>query len=467
MVVGDFATEADVVIVGAGPGGYGAAIRLAQLGRSVLLVEKDRTGGVCLHRGCIPSKALISAAHRYEQAKRNPGIGIMTENVMVNFPKVQEWKSEVVNQLSGGVASLLASSQVQVIRGEAYFVNERTISVVDGDKANRYRFHQCIIATGSRPVEWRGTPFRGRVLSSTEALQLAEIPKSLIVIGGGYIGVELGQMFAKFGSKVTVIESSEALLPGFEPELTRYVLRSFQRLHADVHADSSVMQLLPAEDGVTVEFRTRDQEKRVEAEYALVTIGRRPNTDDMGLKELHMTMTERGHIQIDRHCRTSIPGIYAVGDAVEGPALAHKAIYEGKIAAESIAGLPSVIDYTTIPAVVFSDPEIASVGLTQREAERQGYVVTIGKSSYRTNGRSLTMGEPEGFVKLVGERRSGKVLGGQIVGSGASDVIAELGLAIEMGATLEDISLTVHAHPTLSESSMEAASRAFAHDNIS
>jgi dihydrolipoamide dehydrogenase len=457
MVVGEFSTEIDVLVIGAGPGGYVAAIRAAQLGKSVMVVDRAEVGGVCLNRGCIPSKALISAAHHYEAVQHSDTMGITAQGVHVDFGKVQEWKNSVVKKLTGGVGALLKGNKVQFVSGEVLFINENEIRVVSGYEGARYKFNHCIIATGSRAIELKPFPFGGRILSSTEALNLSEIPKSMIVIGGGYIGIELGQTYAKFGTQVTVLEGSDHILPGFEKELSSLVAKRLQKNGVTVHTGALAKSSRQSDTEVTVTFTVGDEEKQVTAEYVLVTVGRRPNTDDLGLDMIKLKMSDRGYIEVDRQYRTSIPHIYAIGDIVAGPALAHKASYEGKVAAEVLAGHPSEMDYKAMPAVVFSDPEIASVGLSETEAKQEGYEVVTGRFPYAANGRALSLGNPEGFVKITADKKNGRVLGSQIVGPEASNLIAEMGLAVEMGATLEDIALTIHAHPTLGEMVMEAA----------
>lgn len=457
MVVGEFSTEIDVLVIGAGPGGYVAAIRAAQLGKSVTVVDRAEVGGVCLNRGCIPSKALISAAHHFEALQHGEAMGITAQGVQVNFAKVQEWKNSVVKKLTGGVGALLKGNKVQVVSGEVLFINEHEVRVVSGYEGARYKFNHCIIATGSRPIELKPFPYGGRILSSTEALSLSDIPRSMIVIGGGYIGIELGQTYAKFGTQVTVLEGSDHILPGFEKELTSLVAKRLQKQGVTVHTGAMAQSSKQTDTDVTVTFTVGEEEKQVTAEYLLVTVGRKPNTDELGLDLLKLKMSDRGYIEVDRMCRTSIPHIYAIGDVVPGPALAHKASYEGKVAAEVIAGHPSEVDYKAMPAVVFSDPEIAGVGLSETEAKQEGYEVATGKFPYAANGRALSLGNPEGFVKIVADKKTGRVLGSQIVGPEASNLIAELGLAVEMGATLEDVALTIHAHPTLGEMVMEAA----------
>ncbi len=460
MVVGDFSTEVDVLVIGAGPGGYVAAIRAAQLGKSVVVVDKDEVGGVCLNRGCIPSKALISAAHRYEVMKESEEMGLSAEGVKVDFGKVQAWKEGVVKKLTGGVSGLFKGNKIKFVSGDAYFVDETTVSVSDEDNAERFKFNHCIVATGSRPIELKPFPYGERIVSSTGALALQEVPKRMIVIGGGYIGVELGQTYAKFGTKVTILEGTDQILPGFEPELTRLVDRKLKKLDVDVHTNAMAKESNVTDDEVTVKFEVNGEAQEVTADYVLVTVGRRPNTDELGLENIGVKMSDRGVIEIDEQCRTSVSNIYAIGDIVPGFALAHKASYEGKVAAEAIAGHKSVIDYKCIPAVVFSDPEIAGVGMTEKEAKEQGIEVATGRFNFAANGRALALEAGEGFVKLVANKETGVVLGAQIVGPEASNLIAELGLAVEMGATLEDVALTIHAHPSLGEVVMETAEAA-------
>lgn len=457
MVVGEFTTEVDVLVIGAGPGGYVAAIRAAQLGKTVAVVEKGELGGVCLNVGCIPSKAMIHAAHTYEHTQHTESMGITMENVKVDFAKVQEWKSDIVKQLTGGVGSLFKGNKIQVIPGEALFVSENEVRVFHGYDVNRYRFQHCIIATGSRPIELPAFPFGKRVMSSTEALSLTELPKSLVVIGGGYIGIELGTVFAKFGTKVTILEGSDQILPGFEPDMPRLVERKLKKLDVTIHTKALAQGMEETENGVIVTAEVKGEQQKIEAEYVLVTVGRRPNTDELGIRDIGMNMTDRGLIVVDKQGRTSIPNVYAIGDIVAGPALAHKASYEGKVAAEAIAGHPAEVDYKAIPAVVFCDPEIASVGINEKEAKEKGIDYIVGRFPFAANGRALSVNAGEGYVKLIAEKETNLVLGAQIVGPEASNIIAEIGLAIEMGATLEDIELTIHAHPTLGEVTMEAA----------
>ncbi|CQR56219.1 dihydrolipoyl dehydrogenase [Paenibacillus riograndensis] len=458
MVVGDASIEIDTLVIGAGPGGYVAAIRAAQLGQKVLIVDKSELGGVCLNRGCIPSKALISAAHQYEAAQHGEVFGVTAENVKVDWAKTQEFKNGVVKRMTTGVTSLMKGNKIEVFSGEAMFISANEARLFNEHESPRYKFNNCIIATGSRPIELKPFPFGGRILSSTEALELPEIPKSMIVIGGGYIGAELGQMYSKFGTKVTIIEGLDTVLPGFDKDMTRLVAKNMAKTGIEIVTNAKAESAVQNDKEVTVKYSVGGESKEVTADYLLVTVGRRPNTDgELGLDLIGIELDERGLIKVDHQGRTNIPNIYAIGDIVPGLALAHKASYEGKIAAEAISGHKSVVDYKVIPAVVFTDPECSSVGLTEKEAKDKGYTVKSGKFPFAGNGRAVSLNSPEGFIKIVANSENNLVLGAQIVGIEASNLIAELGLAIEMGATLEDIALTIHAHPTLGEIVMEAA----------
>ncbi|MEH7882940.1 dihydrolipoyl dehydrogenase [Bacillus sp. JJ1609] len=457
MVVGDFPIETDTLVVGAGPGGYVAAIRAAQLGQKVTIVEKATLGGVCLNVGCIPSKALISAGHRFENAKHSEDMGIKAENVTLDFSKVQEFKAGVVKKLTGGVEGLLKGNKIDIVRGEAYFVDANTIRVMDENSAQTYTFKNAIIATGSRPIEIPAFKYTKRVLDSTGALNLQELPKSIVVIGGGYIGTELGGAYASFGTKVTILEGGDEILNGFEKQMSALVKRNLKKKGAEIITKALAKGVEETETGVTVTYEAKGEEQKVEADYVFVMVGRKPNTDELGLEQVGIEMTDRGVIKIDKQCRTNVNNIYAIGDVVEGPPLAHKASYEGKIAAEAIAGHPSEIDYLAIPAVVFSDPELASVGYSEKQAKDEGLDINASKFPFAANGRALSLNQTDGFLKLITRKEDGIVIGAQIAGPNASDMIAELGLAIEAGMTAEDLAMTIHAHPTLGEITMEAA----------
>lgn len=457
MVVGDFPIETDTIVIGAGPGGYVAAIRAAQLGQKVTIVEKGNLGGVCLNVGCIPSKALISASHRYDEAKNSDAIGINAENVTLDFSKVQEWKSGVVNKLTGGVEGLLKGNKVDIVQGEAYFVDENSVRVMDENSAQTYTFKHAIIATGSRPVEIPGFKYSKRVIDSTGALNLDELPKKLVIVGGGYIGVELGTAYANFGTEVTIIEGMKEILGGFEKQMTALVKRNLKKKNVTVVTNASAKGVEETDEGVKVTYEAKGEEHTVEADYVLVTVGRKPNTDELGLEQVGIKVNDQGLIEVDKQLRTNIPNIFAIGDIVDGPKLAHKASYEGKIAAEVISGHASQVDYLGIPAVVFSEPELASVGYTEQQAKEEGIDISVGRFPFAANGRALALDATDGFVKLITRKEDGLVIGGQIAGASASDMIAEIGLAIEAGMTAEDIAMTIHAHPTLGEITMEAA----------
>lgn len=457
MVVGDFPEEVDTLVIGSGPGGYVAAIRAAQLGQKVTIVEKDNLGGVCLNVGCIPSKALINAGHRYSEAKSAADIGINVENISVDFGKVQEWKASVVGKLTGGVEGLLKGNKVNIVKGEAYFVDENTVRIMDEKNAQTYHFKHCIIATGSRPIELPNFKYSKRVINSTGALSLEEVPKKLVVIGGGYIGIELTGAYSNLGAEVVVLEGTQQILAGFEKQMSQLVARRLRNNHVTIHTEALAKSVEETETGVKVTAEMKGKEEVIEADYVLVTVGRKPNTDELGLEQVGIAMDERGLIQVDNQCRTNFPNIYAIGDIVAGPPLAHKASYEGKVAAEAISGEKSAVDYLAIPAVVFSDPELASVGYSEAEAKEAGFDIVAAKFPFAANGRALSLNDADGFMKLITRKEDNLVIGAQIAGPGASDMISELALAIEAGMTAEDIALTIHPHPTLGEVTMEAA----------
>lgn len=464
MVVGEIATGTDVVVIGGGPGGYAAAFRAAQLGKDVTLIEKADLGGVCLNVGCIPSKALISAASAYHrllhlEAER----GILADNVRVDVKKMQAWKQRVVKKLTGGIETLCKGNGVNVVRGTATFTAPDHVLVETANGSESYKFEHAIIATGSRPVELEALPFDGEVvLNSTQALALEEVPARLAVVGGGYIGLELGTVFAKLGSKVTVIEATPQLLPGTDPELVRVLARSLKKLGVDVHLQTLAQKVERTDQGARLHLASsRDgQETTLDVDRVLVTVGRRPNSEGLGLERIGVNVDERGFIQVDEQRRTSVRNLFAIGDVAGEPMLAHKATHEGLTAAAVIAGEPAAFEPATIPAVIFTDPEIAYAGLTEQAAKDAGYDVITGRFPFQASGRALTTGDDQGFVKVVAERETHVILGVQIAGPQASDLISEATLAIEMAARLEDVALTIHPHPTLPEAFMEAAEAA-------
>ncbi|WP_447156959.1 dihydrolipoyl dehydrogenase [Staphylococcus pseudintermedius] len=460
MVVGDFPIETDTIVIGAGPGGYVAAIRAAQLGQKVTIVEKGNLGGVCLNVGCIPSKALLNVSHRFEQAQHGADLGITAENVSLDFDKVQSFKGSVVSKLTGGVESLLKGNKVEIVRGEAYFVDEHSLRVMDDKSAQTYNFKNAIVATGSRPIQIPNFEFGGRILDSTGALNLQEVPKKLVVVGGGYIGSELGTAYANFGTEVTILEGAKEILGGFEKQMVAPVKKEMKAKGMIIETEALAKSAEETDNGVKVTYEVKGEEKTIEADYVLVTVGRRPNTDELGLEEVGVKLTDRGLVEVDKQSRTSVDSIYAIGDIVPGLPLAHKASYEAKVAAEAIAGQNSEVDYIGMPAVCFTEPELAQVGYTEVQAKEEGLDIKASKFPYQANGRALSLNDTNGFVKLVTLKEDDTLIGAQVVGTNASDVIAELGLAIEAGMNAEDIALTVHAHPTLGEMSMEAAEKA-------
>lgn len=459
MVVGDFAVELDTVVIGSGPGGYVAAIRASQLGQKVAIIERDAIGGTCLNVGCIPSKALINAGHVYHNAKHGDFFGVHTQDITVDFKRTQQWKDqEVVGKLTGGVSMLLKKNKVEILKGEAFFVDDHTLRVIHEEAAETYSFKNAIIATGSRPIEIPGFKFSERVLDSTGALALTEIPKEMVVIGGGYIGSELAGAFANFGTKITILEGSAQIIPNFEKDMVKLVENEFKNKGVDIITNAMAKEAVIKGDRVSVTYEVGGKTHTVEADYCLVTVGRRPNTDEMGLEQAGVKVGARGLIEVDQQGRTNVKNIFAIGDAVPGPALAHKASYEAKIAAAAIAGdQASVVDYIALPAVCFTDPELASVGHTLASAKEAGLKVKAAKFPFGANGRALSLNATDGFVRLITTEEDNILVGAQVAGANASDVIAELTLAIESGMNAEDIALTIHSHPSLAEVTMDAA----------
>lgn len=450
------------IVLGAGPGGYPAGIRLGQLGVKTLVVEREYWGGVCLNVGCIPSKALITAAKRLEEIHHADAMGIeVSGKATMNMTKLQAWKGTVVNRLTGGVRTLLKGNKVDMATGTARFVGPRTLEVTGADGAvTRYEADHIVIATGSRPIEIPGFSYAdARILDSTKGLALTEIPKSLAVIGGGYIGLELGSVYAKLGTKVTVIEMGDQLLPGFDPDVVKLIDRKLRKGGVDIQLKSLAQGWEDTGTAALLRYTTPDGDKTLEADYILVTVGRRPNTDGIGLETIGVEMDGR-FIKTDRQLKTSVPGVYAIGDCTTGLMLAHKATHDGEIVAEVIAGHDAYNDAKTVPAVVFTDPEIATAGLMEHEAKAKGYTLKVGKVPYAAIGRALTTNETDGFIKVIADAADNRILGVTIVGAHASDIISECVLAVEMDCELMDVALSIHPHPTMGEGIMEAAKAA-------
>ncbi|WP_135805984.1 dihydrolipoyl dehydrogenase [Halorussus marinus] len=467
MVVGDISTGTDVLVIGAGPGGYVAAIRAGQLDLDVTLVEKDAYGGTCLNYGCIPSKAMITASDLAHEAGHAEEMGIYADPE-VEMGEMVGWKDGVVDQLTGGVEKLCKANGVELMEGRAEFAGENSARVVhggDGQGAETVEFEHAIVSTGSRPIEVPGFDFGDEpVLDSRQALALAEVPESLVIVGAGYIGMELAGVFAKLGTDVTVVEMLDSVLPAYEDDLARPVKKNAESLGVDFHFGEAASGWEEAGDGITVATEDEDGEvSEFGAEKVLVAVGRDPVTDTLELSNAGVETTDAGFIETDDRARSNVEHVFAVGDVAGEPMLAHKASKEGQVAAEVIAGEPAALDYQAVPAAVFTDPEIATVGLTEAEADEEGFEPTVGQFPFNASGRALTTGHAEGFVRVVADEPSGFLLGAQIVGPEASELIAELGFAIEMGATLEDVASTIHTHPTLSEAVMEAAENALDH----
>jgi dihydrolipoamide dehydrogenase len=447
--------KAEAVVIGSGPGGYVAAIRLGELGKETILIERETLGGVCLNIGCIPSKALIRIAKLKQRIEAAKQIGLEVSGVNVDFAKVQTWKQGVVDRLVSGIDYLLKGNNVKVIKGTANFTGPHQLEVRTANGVQSIEARNVIVATGSRYFDLPAFKFNGTtIISSTEALSLKQVPKNLAIIGGGVSGLEMGTMYAQLGCKVTVIEMLDQLLPGTDIDLVRVVERSLRRLGIQYHVKSKANSY---RDGKVYATLEDGKEGTFEAEKVLVTVGRRPNSDGIGLETAGVQTDSHGFIQVNKRMQTNVPGVYAIGDVVGPPMLAHKASKEGIVAAEVIGGMNSEADFRAIPGVIFTDPEIATVGLTESQAKEKGYDPIVGKFPFTALGRAVLAGETEGFSKIVADKASNLVLGVHIVGPEASDLISEAALAIEMGATLEDIGLTMHPHPTLPESLMEAA----------
>ena len=461
-MVDEDATETELLIIGAGPGGYVAAIRAAQHDLDVTLVEKNAFGGTCLNTGCIPSKAYITATDIAHEASSAELMGI-SANPEVDLPTMNEWKNGVVDQLTGGVEKLCKANGVRLVEGTARFVDEHTVAVDRSDKQDsKIAFDNAIVATGSRPIEIPGFAYSDDpVWSSTDALAATEIPDRLVVVGGGYIGMELSTVFAKLGTEVTVVEMLDDILPQYGSDVTKIIRSKAEELGIEFNFGEGASEWTETDDGIVVESETEDGEASAyEADKVLVAVGRAPVTDTLDLDNAGVEATDRGTIPTDDRMRTNVDHIHAVGDVAGDPMLAHAASKEGIVAAEVIAGEPAAMDVQAVPAAVFTDPEIATAGMTVEDAEEAGFSPVVGEMPFRASGRALTTGHTDGFVKIVADEDSGFVLGGKIVGPEASELIAEVTLAIELGATLEDVASTVHTHPTLAEAVMEAAENA-------
>jgi len=457
MVMGSLRQETQVAVIGSGPGGYVAALRLADLGKEVVLIEeRDRHGGVCLLEGCIPSKTLIHAVEVKESALAGAKFGLGCSGTSIDLDKLRDHTNGVVSGLSGGIGGLLKRRGVTTINGRARFSSNNSLEI-EGGEISGIDFEQCVIATGSS-LNRLPDGMTNKVWSSADALKLERVPESLLVVGGGYIGLELGLVYQGLGSKVSVAEFFPRLLPGADTDLVEIMVKSVSNRLDSVMLEAKVRSILAKDEGgFTVRIERDGEEQSQHYDQVLVAIGRQPNSDDLGLENTKVVVGDRGAIKTDNVCRTDEPDIFAIGDVAEGPMLAHKASREAKIAAEVICGHKAEFDNRAIPAVVYTDPEIAWSGLTEREAAEQNIDVKVGKFPLTALGRARTMDRVDGLVKIICDPENELILGMGIVGPHASELIAEGTLAIEMGATLEDLVATIHPHPTLSEALMEAA----------
>lgn len=452
-----------LLVIGAGPGGYICAIRAGQLGVDTVIVEAVKAGGTCLNIGCIPSKALIHAAEEFEKvsnmaAAKSP-LGISVETPKLDLAKTIAWKDGIVGRLNSGVLGLLRKARVKIVHGRAKFRDGKTVEVETETGVQVIRAETIVIATGSEPVELPFLPFGGPVISSTEALSLKTVPQKLVVVGGGYIGLELGTAFAKLGSQVTVVEATPQILPQYDAELVKPVAKRLADLGIRVLTGAKAKGL--SGDALLIET-AEGTEEQLAADKILVTVGRKPRTEGWGLDELDLDRSGK-FLRIDDRCRTSMRGVHAIGDITGEPMLAHRAMAQGEMVAEIVAGKKRTWDKRCIPAVCFTDPEIVTAGLSPDEARAQGYEVRVGQFPFSANGRAMTMLSEDGFVRIVARADSNLVLGIQAVGSGVSELSSAFALAIEMGARLEDIAATIHAHPTRSEGFQEAALKALGH----
>jgi len=449
----------DVVIIGAGPGGYVAAIRAAQLGMTVACVEKDSVGGTCLNVGCIPSKALLESSELYYLAKETfKDHGIEIKGLSLDFKTVIARKDTVVRQLTGGVAGLFKKNKVTHVKGTARLLGSQSVEVTGKEGTRLLKAKAIVIATGSAPISLPILPLDGeRVVDSTGALSLSAIPKELVVIGGGYIGLEMGSVYLRLGSKVTVVEATDRIAGTLDAEVATVLHRALKKQGMDFRLSTKLVSGTTKKKQVELSLDSGGTVSTLVADCVLVAVGRRPYLDGLGVDALGIQKDERGRLVVDAGYQTTVAGVYAIGDVIAGPMLAHKASEEGVALVEILAGQKGHVNYATIPSVVYTAPEVASVGLSEAEATAQGIDYTVAKFPYAANGRALALGEKEGFVKLMANRVTDRLIGAHLIGPRASELIGEIVLGMEFGTSAEDIARTVHAHPTLSEATKEAA----------
>ncbi len=447
--------QAQLVVVGSGPGGYTAAFRAADLGLQVILVERYPVlGGVCLNVGCIPSKALLHAAKVIDDAAAMADHGVTFGKPKIDAKALRGWKDEVVGRLTGGITQLAKQRKVRVVQGTAKFASANRLVLDSGDTID---FEKCIIAAGSQSAELPGTPDDPRIIDSTGALELEAIPKHLLVVGGGIIGLELACVYRALGSQISVVELTDALMPGTDPDLVRPLRKIIDNRYDSIMLNTKVVGMVPTAKGIEVEFEGEKAPDKQVYDKVLISIGRRANGDKLDCDKAGVKVDERGVIAVNKQMQTNVPHIFAIGDLVPGPMLAHKATHEAKVAAEVAAGEKSAFDARTIPSVAYTDPEVAWVGLTETDAKRDGIPYEKTRIPWAASGRALALGRSEGFTKLLFDKSNGRVIGAGMVGPNAGDLVAEAGLAIEMGADAADVGLTIHPHPTLSETIAFAA----------
>src|SRR5688572_6505183 len=454
------ATEStQLVVLGAGPGGYAAAFYGADLGMQVTLVDEEKNpGGVCLYRGCIPSKALLHVAKVIDEARHAGAWGIAFGDPKIDIDKLRSFKQGVVDKLTGGVGQVAKLRKVKFLQGRGTLTGPRSMSIAGKDGQTELQFEHCVLATGSQPTRIPSLSLESaRMMDSTSALDVPDVPKSLLVIGGGYIGLELGSVYATLGSKVSVVEMTPGLLPGADRDLVNVLHKRLEKLFAAIMLSTKVVKIAEDKNGIRVTFEGDIKEKEQVFDRVLVAVGRRPNSKIPGLDSTAVKVDAKGFIETDGQRRTAEPSIFAIGDVAGEPMLAHKASHEARVAIDAIAGHKAVFEPLAIPAVVFTDPEIAWCGLTEAQALERGTEIEVAKFPWAAIGRAITIDRPEGLTKLVLEPKSGRVLGVGIAGAGAGELIAEGVLAVEMGATADDMKLTIHPHPTLSETLMESA----------
>jgi dihydrolipoamide dehydrogenase len=447
----------EVVIIGGGPGGYVAAIRLAQMGKKVALIDKGSLGGVCLNWGCIPSKALIHVAKLYEEMEHAAEVGITVSAPKIDLAITQKWKTSVVQKLTSGIGQIVKGNGGEIIFGTATFVSPKSVEVLlPSNQKTLVEFDQAIVACGSKTIEIPGFKIDGTdVVDSKDALDWTAAPKRLAVIGGGVIGMEIGMLFQKFGTQVTVVELSPNLLPGTDTDVSKALEKICTKRKITLHLDSKALGYEKSKNELILKVETKKGPVQVPCDKILLAVGRAPNGTMLGLEKIGVTL-DRGRVPVNKHMQTNLAHIYAIGDVAGQPLLAHKASKEGIVAAEHIAGHHGEYDVRAMPGAIFTDPEIATVGLSEDDCKKQNIEYFVGQFPFAASGRALSTRATDGFVKVIGNKSNGLLLGCHIIGPHASDLIAEATLAIEMGATVEDMALTVHPHPTTSESVMEA-----------